>query len=96
MKSSGEIINLLRRLKPTLESKFNVIQIGYFSTLSPDPGNPEHDIDLLVRFNRPVGWKFFELEDFLENKLQRRIDITTEHGIHRDLKEKVLSSVHYL
>jgi uncharacterized protein len=96
MKSSVEIVNILRKLKPTLESKFHVARIGYFSTLTPDPNNPEHDIDLLVKFSTPVGWKFFELEEFLEKKLQRRIDVTTEYGIHRDLREHVLKNVHYL
>ncbi|MDZ4823017.1 MAG: nucleotidyltransferase domain-containing protein [Flavobacteriales bacterium] len=96
MKSAVEIERALRRLKPDLERKFHVARIGYFNTLTQDSENPEHDIDLLVHFKKPVGWQFFELEEFLEMKLERRVDITTENGIHPVMRDAILKQVHYL
>lgn len=94
--NENDLINDLRRMLPELKSKFFVSRIGYFGRVVPDRRYPTHDIDLLVEFSKPVGWKFFELEDYLEYKLNRKIDITTEAGLSENIKNKVHDTVMYI
>lgn len=96
MNQATEIEKTLRRLKPDLERKFHVSVIGLFGILVPDHNHPEHQVDLLVKFSQPVGWEFFELENFLELKLNRKVDITTASGIAPVLREKMLAKVRYI
>lgn len=91
-----DLINDLRRILPELKSKYFVSRIGFFGRVVPDRRYPTHDIDLLVEFSKPVGWKFFELEEYLEYKLNRKIDITTESGLNANIKNKVLDKVVYI
>ena len=94
--NENDLIKDIRRLLPELKSKFFVSRIGFFGRVVPDRRYPTHDIDLLVEFSKPVGWKFFELEEYLEYKLNRKIDVTTEAGINANIKNKVRDSVVYI
>jgi len=91
-----DLINDIKRLLPVLRSNFFVSRIGYFGRVVPDRRYPTHDIDLLVEFAKPVGWKFFELEEYLEYKLNRKIDITTEAGLSASIKSQVLEKVVFI
>jgi predicted nucleotidyltransferase len=39
------------------------------------------DIDLVVEFERPLGFKFIELTEYLEQLLGQKVDILTPAGI---------------
>jgi hypothetical protein len=43
-----------------------VKEIGLFGSFSRNTQNEESDIDLLVEFEKPIGWKFFSLEIYLQ------------------------------
>ncbi len=93
MNNDLQFAQTLRKLKPILANKFHVDAIGYFRNISSNYSFPENRIHLLVKFSEPVGWEFFELEEFLEFKLRMPVDITTERGITESLREKALSEV---
>jgi len=65
MLTKDEILAKLRELKPTLNKEFAVKEIGLFGSFSDVSYTSESDIDLLVEFERPIGWKFFSLEIYL-------------------------------
>jgi uncharacterized protein len=93
MQNDQQFAQTLRKLKPILANKFHVESIGYFGHINAPYIFPQNRVNLLVQFSKPVGWEFFELEEFLEFKLQMPVDITTEKGIINSLREKVLSEV---
>jgi predicted nucleotidyltransferase len=44
---------------------------------------------------KPLGWKFFELKEHLEEKLGVHIDILTPRGIKPALKHEIMSAIHF-
>ncbi len=70
MKYQTDIENKLKELKPILRQKYFVDRIGYFGSYSRDEQNKESDIDILVSFSKPLGWEFFDLQEFLEKEVK--------------------------
>ena len=48
------------------------------------------DIDLLVRFAKPIGWAFYGIADELEKALGRKVDLATENMLGKRTRESVL------
>lgn len=86
----------LKDLKPILASKFNVERIGYFGSYADKSQTENSDLDILVEFSKPVGWEFFTLEKFLEEKLGLKIDLVTKNALKEQLKHSILNQVRYV
>jgi uncharacterized protein len=95
MLSKDEILSKLRELKPTLNKEFAVKEIGLFGSFSDGSYTSESDIDLLVEFEKPIGWKFFSLEIYLEKKFGRKIDLVTKNALKDRIKESILKDINY-
>ena len=96
MKTNIDIENKLKELKPLLLQKYNVEKIGYFGSYSRNEQNKFSDIDILVSFKRPLGWEFFDLQEFLENQLNIKVDLVSEKAIKEQLRQIILDSVKYI
>jgi len=96
MKSSFEIENKLRELKPVLHTKYFVDKIGYFGSYSRNEQNEESDIDILVSFVKPLGWEFFDLQELLEKELKLKVDLISEKALKKQLRQIILNSVKYV
>lgn len=96
MKNNIDIENKLRELKPVLFQKYYVDKIGYFGSFLRNEHTINSDIDILVSFKKPVGWEFFDLQEFLENELELKVDLVSEKAIKEQLKEIILNSVKYI
>jgi uncharacterized protein len=90
------IENKLKELKPVLFRKYYVDKIGYFGSYSRNEQTQDSDIDILVSFKKPLGWEFFDLQEFLENELNLKVDLVSENGLKTQLKEFILNSVKYI
>ncbi|MDP1727357.1 MAG: nucleotidyltransferase family protein [Bacteroidota bacterium] len=96
MLQAKDIENRIRDIKPVLEARFHVNRIGYFGSFANNNNNDESDLDLLVEFSKPVGWDFFTLEKFLEEKLGIPIDLVTKNALKERIKEQILNQVIYV
>jgi predicted nucleotidyltransferase len=96
MLTRHDILNKLSDLKPILYKDFSVKQIGLFGSFSDGSNTNESDIDLLVEFEKPIGWKYFSLEIYLENIFGRKIDLVTKNALKEQIKENILSQVKYI
>ena len=96
MKTNYDIENKLKELKPFLLKKYFVEKIGYFGSYSRNEKNQESDLDILVSFSKPLGWEFFDLQEYLENELNLKVDLVSEKAIKEQLKEIILKSVKYV
>ncbi len=56
MITKSDILNKLNDLKPILYKDYSLKQIGLFGSFSDDSYSEDSDIDLLVEFERPIGW----------------------------------------
>ncbi len=95
MITKSEILLKLKELKPTLYQEFTVKEIGLFGSFSDETNTDESDIDLLVELERPIGWKFFTLQIYLENIFNRKIDLVTKNALKEQIKEGILKQVKY-
>lgn len=91
-----DIENKLIALKPTLSTKFYVDKIGYFGSFARNEQTDNSDIDIIVSFNKPLGWAFFDLKDLLEEELNRKVDLVSVKALKEQLREIILKEVIFL
>lgn len=96
MISRADILKKLSDLKPILQRDYAVKEIGLFGSFSDDSYTDDSDIDLLVEFERPIGWKYFSLEIYLENIFGRKIDLVTKNALKEQIKDRILKQVKYV
>ena len=96
MNTQIEIENKLRKLKPMIDKLYNVDKIGYFGSYSRKEQNKDSDIDILVYFRKPIGWEFFDLQEFLEKELELKVDLVSEKALKKQLRQIILNSVKYV
>lgn len=76
MRQRTEILNILRRYKPYLQSEMGVQSLALFGSYARDTADAESDIDILVELKAPRYDWLVRLQDFLEDKLQASVDLT--------------------
>lgn len=96
MISKNDILKRLTDLKPILLREYSVKQIGLFGSFADDSNTIDSDIDLLVEFEKPIGWKYFSLEIYLENIFGRKIDLVTKNALKEQIKDSILSQVKFV
>ncbi|MBS4029313.1 MAG: nucleotidyltransferase family protein [Ignavibacteriales bacterium] len=96
MQTSEQIEHKLKTIKPFLIENFSVSKIGYFGSYANEEQNEQSDLDLLVEFSRPIGWSFFTLEQFLEERFGVKVDLVTPQAIKAPLKENILQQVRFV
>lgn len=72
---------ILNQLKPELAQKFHVQTIGLFGSIVRDDFSPASDIDIIVEFDQPVGIEFIDLANYMEQHLQKKVDLVSRKGI---------------
>ena len=94
--SRDDIINRLKELKPVLTDEYSIKTIGLFGSISQGTFSEDSDIDILVELEKPIGWKFFSLELYLENIFDRKIDLVTKNALKEQLRDQILNQVQYI
>jgi len=90
----GDILNFLQTHRSDLQN-FGVSQIGLFGSFVHDQPTEASDIDLLVQF-RPDGLNFdnyMKLAYYLEDNLQRSVDLVTSDSLSPHLGPYILNEV---
>lgn len=96
MITKNDILTKLKELKPTLYQNYSVKEIGLFGSFSEGDYTEESDIDILVELEKPIGWKFFSLELYLEQIFKRKIDLVTKNALKNQIKDNILNQVNYV
>lgn len=96
MITKNEILSNLTELKPILYKDFSVKEVGLFGSYSDGSSTEESDIDLLIEFEKPIGWKFFTLELFLQNVFNKKIDLVTKSALKEQIKDDILKQVNFV
>lgn len=96
MMTREDIMIRLREIKPILKEEYSVKNIGLFGSFSENAPSEESDIDLLVEFEKPVGWRYFSLEIYLEKIFGRKIDLVTRNGLKEQIRDRILNQVKYI
>lgn len=96
MMSKEQILDKLRELKPMLYRDYAVTEIGLFGSYSEESFTDDSDIDILVELEKPIGWKIFSLELYLEQVFNKKIDLVTKKALKKQIKGKILNQVEYV
>ena len=89
MRNLAEIKKVIELLKPELADRFHVHTIGLFGSVLRDDFSISSDIDIIVDFNRPVGIEFIDLANYMEQRLQNKVDLVSRKGV----KEKYFKAI---
>ena len=82
MYNTSQILQILKDLKPELEKKYPISELGLFGSYARGDNNEKSDIDILVDFNGRIdGFDYIRLAHDLEDSLQYKIDIVSRGGI---------------
>ncbi|WP_161889364.1 nucleotidyltransferase family protein [Pontibacter russatus] len=96
METPEDIEAKIRAVKPYLRDEYGIEQIGYFGSFANGDYRDESDLDVIVAFNRKIGWKFFDLKDYLEAVVGRKIDLVTERSLKKQWKPAIMQQVKYI
>lgn len=81
MDQLSEIKQVLQQLKPELSKRFHVQSLGLFGSVVRDDFSPTSDIDIIVDFDQPVGIEFIDLANYIEQRLQKKVDLVSRRGV---------------
>ena len=96
MNTENSILEKLRELKPMLKKDYSVKEIGLFGSFSEGTYTDKSDIDILIDLEKPIGWRIFTLEIFLEKTFGRKIDLVTKGALKEQIKDQILKQVRYI
>ncbi|SMP17497.1 hypothetical protein SAMN06265339_1531 [Desulfurobacterium pacificum] len=92
------IYKQLKKLKPILEQNFGVVKIGIFGSVARGDNTVNSDVDILVEIQKTKFSliDFVKLKQFLEEKLECKVDLVMKRAIKPKLKKDILNEVIYV
>ncbi len=81
MLTKAEVTDLLRQEYPYLVADYGVEKIGLFGSYATGTPDEASDIDIVVEFKRPIGFRFIEFTVHLERLLGKKVDVLTRAGL---------------
>jgi predicted nucleotidyltransferase len=98
MKTLEEIRAILIEHQQILRERYGVRDLAIFGSYARGEQSGMSDVDLLVRVERPIGLKFFELWDYLEEILGLKVDLLTSEALQQkpDLWKHVQEDLLYV
>jgi len=89
---SQKIIDKLKKLRPVLKKEMGITRLRVFGSVARGEAGPDSDVDLIADFDHPVGLRFFGMHERISTMLGGvDVDFTTEKGLHKALKNRILS-----
>lgn len=93
MASPNIVLDKLRENYPFLSSKYGLKKIGIFGSYAKNRQTEKSDIDIIVEFEKPIGLKFIEFSEYLEDLLKNKIDIITVAGLETIRNKKISQEI---
>ncbi len=80
-------LDILKQERDVVARVFGVRSLGIFGSVSRDEDSVDSDVDVLVEFDGPATFDgFFGLKAFLEERLDRPVDLVTQPAIREELR----------
>ncbi|MBW1616416.1 MAG: nucleotidyltransferase family protein [Deltaproteobacteria bacterium] len=87
------IIEKIRIQYPYLISEYGVKRIALFGSYSKNQQTENSDIDIIAEFEKPIGLKFIEFTNYLENILGKKTDVLTPEGVKAITVKKISDDI---
>ncbi len=93
-----QVLALLREAYPYLAAEYGIRKVGIFGSYAKGIPNEASDVDIIVEFERPIGFKFIELVEYLEYLLGKKVDVLTPAALQgirvpcvaQDIRENIV------
>jgi uncharacterized protein len=91
------IQKVIENHKAELVEKFHISEIGVFGSYSRGDQKESSDIDILVSFQKPIGFiKFMRLEFYLSELLGKKVDLVTKGALKPHIGSVILKETQYV
>ena len=71
-------------------AELGVVSLSVFGSVARGESRPDSDVDFLVEFDGPATFdRYMQLKFFLEDVLNRRVDLLTRQGIRPELRSSI-------
>ena len=88
------VLQILKQKNTELSTKFGINSLLLFGSVARNEATSASDVDLLVEFNRPVGYfGLFALQDYLEKLLGCPVDLGTPDSLKPYIKERIMGEL---
>jgi len=85
------VVKILKQKSAEMAKQFGVKSLLLFGSVARNEATTTSDVDLLVEFNRPVGYfGLFALQDYLEKLLGCSVDLGTPDSLKPRIRERVM------
>ena len=82
-----EVLKLLTQHKPELVRRFGIADLALFGSTARDEATDASDVDVMVEFEgRSTAKRFFGVQFYLEDLLDRPVDLVQKDGVRAELK----------
>ncbi len=89
-----QLLAKLRQLKPDITTLYKVKTIGLFGSVVRGEQSESSDIDVLVSFEQDADlFDFVGLAQFLEDQLQKNVDVVSQDALRVELRDAVFREV---
>ena len=95
MKTLNQIKKGLDQHRTILRNKYNVKKLGIFGSYARGTPDQDSDVDIIVELSEPLGLKFIDLKEYLEQILDLKVDLVTPQALKPRLRDSILAEVQY-
>jgi len=88
------VLQILKQKNAEMTKQFGVKTLSIFGSVARNEATFTSDVDLLVEFDRPVGYfGLFALQDYLEKLLGCSVDLGTPDSLKPRIREHVMGEL---
>jgi uncharacterized protein len=88
-----DALNLVQSHQEELQ-ELGVKSLNLFGSVARDQANAQSDVDILVDLDESIGFfEFFRIKHYLEDLLQRPIDLGTVDALKEHLRQPILEDL---
>ena len=92
-----QILKILESLKDEINKRYKAELKGIFGSYARGEAKEDSDIDILVEFQKGATLLALAgLGNFLEDKLQRKVDVVSQRAVRKELRPYVYNDMVYL
>lgn len=92
----NKVLTLLKKHLKEIQS-YHIKKISIFGSVARDQDTPKSDVDILISFDCPPTFDLYmDLKFFLEDILNRKVDLVTEDTVRSELKPYIEKDLIYI
>ena len=77
-----------------LFKRYGVRRASVYGSVARGEARPDSDVDMIVSLEKPIGlYKFFEMQDALEELLGCKVDLATPDSINPHLARRIVNDI---